>query len=84
MMQINLKRMAARGCNVAAITFLFIAMLFLTTNPDIASAAAVIAAACAIVGALLNFQVMFEKWEVPHVSFHIKQVGIRGKRGKNE
>jgi hypothetical protein len=76
--------MAARGCNVAAITFLFIAMLFPTTNPDIAITAAVIAAACAVVGALLNFQAMFEKWEVSHVSFHMKQIGMRGKRGKNE
>lgn len=68
------------GCNSLAVALLFVALLFLITNPNMAIAVAIVAAASAIVGALLNFQVMFEKWEVPHVSFHTKQVGIRGRR----
>lgn len=81
MMQINLKKSMGNGCNGLAVALLFVALLFLITNPNMAIVVGVVAAASAIVGTLLKFQIMFEKWKVPHVSFHMKQVGIRGRRG---
>jgi hypothetical protein len=84
MTQQNLKRMTAEGCNGSSIVLLFAALALLMTQPNQAIAVAVVAAACVIAGTLLRFQAMFEKWEVPHVSFHMKQTGIRGKRGTNE
>ena len=84
MMQINLKKSMVNGCNSLAVVLLFVALLFLITNPNMAIAVAIMAAASVIVGTLLKFQVMFEKWNAPNVSFHMKQVGIRGKHGKNE
>jgi len=80
MTQQNLKRMAAEGCNGSAIMLLFAAMALQRAQPNQAIAVAVVAAACVIVGTLLRFQVIFEKWEVPNVSFHMKQTGMRGKR----
>lgn len=83
MMQINLKKSMGSGCNGLAIVLLFVALLFLIINPNMAIAIVVVAAASALVGTLLKFQAMFEKWMVPTVSFHMKQVGIRRKR-RNE
>jgi len=80
MMQLNLKRSVGNGCNGLAVISLFVALFLMTTNPKVAIAVAIVAAASAVVGTLLNFQVMFEKWNVPNVSFHMKQTGIRKRR----
>lgn len=63
MMQINLKKSMGNGCNGMAVCLLFSALLFSTTTPNVAIAVAIVAAASAIVGTLLKFQVMFEKWD---------------------
>jgi len=80
MKQINLKRLTASGCNTTAILLLFAALLFLDGTPYKSLAIAGVAGCMALVGTLLRFQTVFEKWETPHVSFHMKQVGLRGKR----
>lgn len=80
MTQPNLKRSVGNGCNGMAVLLLFAALFLMITNPNVVIMVAVVAVASVVVGTLLNFQAIFEKWNVPNVSFHMKQTGIRKRR----
>ena len=78
------KKQMATGCNIVGVLLLNVAMFSLVI-PTAATAAAwtiaIVAASAVFIGTLLQFQATFQKWEVPNVSFSMKQVGsMRGKR----
>lgn len=77
------KEQMSNGCNIAGVALLGAAMFSLVTPTPITASAlpiAGVAAAAVFIGTLLRFQVVFVRWEVPHISFSMKQVGMRGKR----
>ena len=76
------KKQVADSCNIAGVLLLNIAMFSLVFPMATASALFIagVAASAVFIGTLLRFQVVFAKWEVPQISFSMKQVGMRGKR----
>jgi len=78
------KKQMSDGCNIVAVILLNVALfslIFPISGAASALSIAGVAAAAAFIGALIRFQAIFEKWELPNVSFSMKQVGsMRGKR----
>jgi len=80
----NAKKRLANSCNIVGVLLLNVA-IFSLVIPTAALAAswsiAVVAVSAIFIGTMLLFQVMFQKWEAPNVSFSMKQVGsIREQR----